>query len=87
MSEHKVKLKERKEYDNGLVKYLVEILYDSDGDGTMETIFEDWYGVNKRQEEFSEDKFNKIFTDFADEKIQEFEGDRGVDHSGKELSV
>lgn len=82
---HKVKLSNRREYDNGLVKYNVKVFYDSDGDGEKELVFDGDYGVSKRQEEM--DKFDNMMQSFAAEKIDEYENDKGRDHSGKTLEV
>jgi len=85
MPNHKVKLKDRREFDNGLVKYRVVVLYDHDEDGDMETIFDDDYGVSKRQEEM--DRFDDMIADFARQRIEEYENNRGVDHSSKEMTL
>lgn len=85
MTEHKVKLDNRREYENGLVKYNVKVLYDKDEDGDYEVIFDGDYGLNLKQEEM--DRFESMMENFGKKKIEEYEKNKGKNHEGKTLTI
>lgn len=74
----KVKLGERELLDSGSVKYPVKVFTE-----TGEKIVDTTYTVSRRQEE----NLEKMVTSFAERRIEEYNENKGEDHSNREISL
>lgn len=77
--EYTAKLGDRKVLDTGSVRYPLKIVCEDHDKVIVDTT----YTVSKRQEERIEDMVEQ----FAKKKAEEYEQDKGVDQSGKTISV
>jgi hypothetical protein len=83
--DYTVSLSNRRELENGSVKYDLQVI----DDGKSEIIVDTTYTLSKRQEDPDQPGpgVKEMVRSFAEKKAEEYEKNIGKDHSGESISL